>query len=103
MCCLLTVITILFFFSFSFFVLCFLFVAGPVVNRSARVSDTGHGGQIVCTQEVVDALRSNLSSASSPSASSSSSTSSPYSDIRLNDVSLTPLISDMGCHSLKGI
>lgn len=31
---------------------------GPVVNRSARVSDTGHGGQVVCTQEVVDILNS---------------------------------------------
>ena len=29
---------------------------GPVVNRSARVSDTGHGGQIVATQEVIDQL-----------------------------------------------
>ena len=30
---------------------------GPVVNRSARVADSAHGGQVVCTQEVADALR----------------------------------------------
>jgi class 3 adenylate cyclase len=34
---------------------------GPVVNRSARVSDTAHGGQVVCTQEVFDVLMSMLS------------------------------------------
>lgn len=61
---------------------------GPVVNRSARVSDTGHGGQIVCTQEVVDSLRSAAGLA----------------DTRLwNDSRLKPLVSDMGSHALKGI
>ena len=61
---------------------------GPVVNRSARVSDTGHGGQIVCTQEVVDSLRSATGLA----------------DPRLwLDARLKPLVSDMGSHALKGI
>lgn len=30
---------------------------GPVVNRSARVSDSAHGGQIICTQEVYEEIR----------------------------------------------
>jgi len=29
---------------------------GPVVNKSARISDTAHGGQIVCSKEIVEAL-----------------------------------------------
>jgi adenylate cyclase len=29
---------------------------GPVVNRSARVSDSAHGGQIVCTEQVQEKL-----------------------------------------------
>jgi len=30
---------------------------GAVVNCSARVSDAGHGGQIMITQEICDFLR----------------------------------------------
>jgi adenylate cyclase len=30
---------------------------GPVVNMSARISDTAHGGQIVCSLQAVDALK----------------------------------------------
>jgi class 3 adenylate cyclase len=56
---------------------------GPVVNRSARVSDTAHGGQIVATQEVMDILF----------------------DKGRNDPRFFnfPIISDAGAHSLKGI
>jgi len=64
---------------------------GNPVNKSARVSDTGHGGQIVCTMEVVDALRQNMNTEGS------------VRDPRLSDGALLPIISDQGEHELKGI
>ena len=64
---------------------------GPVVNLSARISDTAHGGQVVCTQDVRDAICVALE-AESPAAEAA------------------PLIQDFrpvfvhhGVHPLKGI
>ena len=71
---------------FCLFVLLSSLLLSQVVNRSARVSDTGHGGQIVCTQEVVDSLLSPLS----------------QSDPRLTP-HLLPTVDDLGSHALKGV
>jgi len=60
---------------------------GPVVNRSARVSDTAHGGQVVCTQEVFDMLTDDKVKKN---------------DERFKD-NHWPLVTDMGSHKLYGI
>jgi class 3 adenylate cyclase len=58
---------------------------GPVVNRSARVSDAGHGGQIVMTQEVYDILQSDEGK--------------NHQELQ----SMHPVVTDIGAHVLKGI
>lgn len=58
---------------------------GPVVNCSARVSDAGHGGQIMITQEIFDVLYGDDSKK----------------DERL--VEFAPQVKDCGVHQLKGI
>jgi len=59
---------------------------GPTVNRAARVSDSAHGGQIVCTQEVMDLLLADVES----------------SDSRFHGAN-RPLTKHHGLHTLKGI
>jgi class 3 adenylate cyclase len=71
---------------------------GQAVNLSARVSDAGHGGQVVATQEVVDAL--GLGVGSDPPSTDGAQL--PL-DPRLHEPALRPVVSDMGCHALKGI
>eukprot|EP01006_Ploeotia_vitrea_P055738 TRINITY_DN68028_c0_g1_i2.p1 TRINITY_DN68028_c0_g1~~TRINITY_DN68028_c0_g1_i2.p1 ORF type:complete len:472 (-),score=258.40 TRINITY_DN68028_c0_g1_i2:55-1470(-) len=60
---------------------------GPVVNRSARVSDTGHGGQIVCTQEAYDELMAEREAKTREELAGDK----------------FPLVHDLGEHHLKGI
>jgi len=88
---------------------------GPVVNRSARVSDTAHGGQVVATQEVVDAIKPILDEASAPAAcetligqgvaQASLDRLRGKLGLGLADApdELQPLLTDEGCHPLKGI
>jgi len=71
---------------------------GQAVNLSARVSDAGHGGQVVATQEGVDAL--GLGVGSDPPSTDGAQL--PL-DPRLHEPALRPVVSDMGCHALKGI
>jgi class 3 adenylate cyclase len=62
---------------------------GPVVNLSARISDTAHGGQIVCSRDVHDAL---VVAQQLPAESL---------DARLGD--FRPVVVDHGQYPLKGI
>jgi hypothetical protein len=55
------------------------------VNRSARVSDSAHGGQIVCTNEVKERIEVGVRSGEFPTAGSA------------------PLLADCGLHRYKGI
>ena len=56
---------------------------GPVVNRSARVSDSAHGGQVVCTAEVADRLTAGIAAGEFPTS--------------------TLHLKDLGFHRYKGI
>ena len=55
------------------------------VNKSARVSDSAHGGQVVCTSEVRDRIAIGLRANEFPSATTA------------------PVLSDLGWHKYKGI
>lgn len=55
------------------------------VNKSARVSDSAHGGQVVCTSEVRDRIVIGLRANEFPSAATA------------------PVLSDLGWHKYKGI
>jgi len=59
---------------------------GPVVNRTSRVSDVAHGGQITITQEMYDILQDEKTKQ----------------DERFEGDAF-PVVKDLGVHSLKGI
>jgi len=58
---------------------------GPCVNLSARVSDSAHGGQVVCSREVADRIAAGLQAGEFPNERSA------------------PRVSDLGTHCYKGI
>eukprot|EP00455_Lapot_gusevi_P049603 TRINITY_DN7065_c0_g4_i1.p1 TRINITY_DN7065_c0_g4~~TRINITY_DN7065_c0_g4_i1.p1 ORF type:complete len:173 (-),score=68.61 TRINITY_DN7065_c0_g4_i1:188-676(-) len=62
---------------------------GPVVNLSARISDTAHGGQIVCSDEVKEALTQAIDESNA--------------NFSRQAKDFNPIATDMGMHSLKGI
>lgn len=93
---------------------------GPVVNMSARISDTAHGGQIVCSKAVYDQIERDRKVVEEMSSKDPSGTAAALENLKLEDQSPSATIpaayhaaaiadfpdmrmKDLGAFALKGI